>query len=89
MKYSIYEAKARLSEVIRHAKARRRVIITERGIPVAEVVPYAEEASESLSRRIAGLSNRGAIVPRKEPFRPQPVCIRKGAVRRFLSRDRD
>lgn len=89
MKYSIYEAKARLSEVVRHAKARRRVIITERGVPVAEVIPYAGTIAESLSNRISRLSKTGAVVPHKEPFHPEPVCIRQGAVRRFLSEDRD
>jgi prevent-host-death family protein len=89
MKYSIYEAKARLSEVVRNAKARRRVIITERGVPVAEIIPYAGELAESLSRRIARLSKLGAIMPHKEPFHPEPVSIHKGAVRRFLTEDRD
>jgi prevent-host-death family protein len=89
MEYSIYQAKARLSEVIRMVKARRRVVITERGVPVAEVVPYVRNGPESLADRIARLSRSGSIVSRKEPFSAQPVSIRPGAVNRFLGQDRE
>jgi len=89
MKYSVYEAKARLSEVIRNVKARRRVVITERGVPVAEIIPYAGDRPESLSERIARLAKLGMIVTRKEPFRADPVSVRPGAVARFLREDRD
>ncbi len=78
-----------MSELIRNVKARRRVIITERGVPVAEIVPYAEEAGQSLAHRIDQLSKAGAIVRSKEKFRAEPVLIREGAVSRFLSEDRD
>ena len=89
MKYSIYEAKARLSEVIRMVKSRRRVIITERGVPVAEVIPYTGNLPESLSDRIDRLSKLGAIVPSKEPFSPECMTTINGALERFLSEDRD
>jgi prevent-host-death family protein len=45
--YSIYEAKARFSEIIRKVKDRHRIIITERGRPVAEVIPYQQEQEQS------------------------------------------
>ena len=89
MKYSVYEAKARLSEVIRNVKARRRVVITERGVPVAEIIPYAGDRPESLSDRIVRLEKLGMIVARKAPFRADPVAVRRGAVARFLREDRD
>jgi len=89
MKYSVYEAKARLSEVIRNVKARRRVVITERGVPVAEIIPYTGDRPESLSGRIVRLAKLGMIVTRKEPFRAAPVSVRPGAVARFLREDRD
>jgi len=89
MKYSVYEAKARLSEVIKMVKSRRRVIITERGVPVAEVIPYIEGRTEPLASRIQKLSKSGVILPPKAAFQPEPVTIRAGAVRRFLQQDRD
>ena len=87
--YSIYQAKARFSEIIRIVKQRRRVIITDRGIPVAEVVPYRAEQPESIEGRIAKLAQIGAIVPSEEPFRVTPVRLVPGASDRFMAQDRD
>lgn len=89
MRYSVYEAKARLSEAIRNVKARRRVIITERGVPVAEIVPYAGDRRESLSDRVVRLAKAGIIVGNREPFSADPLSVRPGAVARFLREDRD
>jgi len=87
--YSIYEAKAKLSEIIRVVKTRRSVVITERGIPVAEVVPYDRGKAEALQERMARLASLGAILPAKGEFQAAPAAKIPGAVRRFLSRDRD
>jgi prevent-host-death family protein len=89
MEYSIYKAKAHLSEVMRMVKARRRVVITERGVPIAEILPYAQNKPQSLADRIAGLVKAGAILPHQEPFRPEPLTLRAGAVERFLQEDRE
>lgn len=89
MEYSIYQAKARLSELIRMVKARRRVVITERGVPVAEVVPYVPGRREKIADRIRSLATAGAIVPRSEPFRVDALGSIAGAVDRFLERDRE
>jgi len=86
--YSIYQAKARFSEIIRIVK-RRRVIITDREIPVAEVVPYGAEQPESIEGRIAKLAQIGAIIPSQEPFRATPVRLVPGASDRFMAQDRD
>jgi prevent-host-death family protein len=88
MKYSVYEAKARLSEALRNVKRRRRVFITERGVPVAEIIPCADDRPEALSDRILRLTKLGMIVSRKEPFHAGPVSVRPGAVARFLREDR-
>lgn len=89
MEYSIYQAKARLSEIIRMVKARRRVIISERGVRVAEVIPYANNQSEKLADRIDRLMKSGSILPKKEPFQFETLINRPGAVKDFLKRDRD
>jgi prevent-host-death family protein len=89
MRYSIYEAKARFSEIIRMVKARRRVIISERGVPVAEIIPYAEDQPEKLEARISRLAAAGAILRCKEPFHTQALAELPGALDRFLQQDRD
>jgi len=40
--YSVYEAKARLSAIVRRVGEGHRAIITLRGRPVAEIRPLAE-----------------------------------------------
>jgi len=87
--YSIYQAKARFSEIIRIVRRRRRVIITDRGIPVAEVVPYEAKQQESIDGRIAKLAQIGSIIPSQEPFKAKPVRLVPGASDRFMAQDRD
>jgi prevent-host-death family protein len=89
MNFSIYQAKARFSEIIRMVKSKRQVIISERGVPVAEIIPYATSQSEELTDRIARLIKSGSIVPSKEPFRFQTLANHPGAVDRFLQQDRE
>jgi prevent-host-death family protein len=89
MKYSIYEAKARFSEIIRMVKARRCVIISERGVPVAEIIPYEKGQQEKLADRIARLIKSGSILSKKDAFRFESLANRPGAVNRFLQQDRD
>jgi prevent-host-death family protein len=89
MEYSIYQAKARLSEIIRMVKARRRVIISERGVPVAEIIPYTNDQSEKFADRIERLVKSGSILSKKEPFQFKTLIDHPGAVEGFLKRDRD
>ncbi len=70
-------------------KARRRVIITERGSPVAEIVPYRQKRAERLRDRIAGMILGRTIVQSRERFDAGPLIARPGAVGRFLKRDRE
>ena len=39
--YSIYETKAKLSEILRVVKSGKKVIVCERGTPIAEIIPFA------------------------------------------------
>lgn len=86
--YSIYDAKAKFSEIIRAVKRSRRVVVTERGTPVAEVVPYQDEAEETVSGRVEKLTRVGAIVPANGRFRAKLVKALPGASARFLKEDR-
>ena len=83
-RYSIYEAKAKLSEIIRKVKRRRSVVITERGREVARVVPAAPAID--LARRLEGLAAAGIVAGEAgaDPRRIAPVAKRRGALRRFL-----
>ncbi|MFQ5504734.1 MAG: type II toxin-antitoxin system Phd/YefM family antitoxin [Planctomycetota bacterium] len=59
LRYSIYEAKAKLSEIIRLVKKKRRITITERGRDVARVVPVEEP--EALEERLLDLEAAGVL----------------------------
>jgi prevent-host-death family protein len=82
--YSIYQAKARLSEIIRMVKQGRRITITERGVEVARVVPLHDEGG--LEQKIADLRAAGILgpVPKGKPSDIRPIASRPGALERFL-----
>ena len=86
--YSIYDAKAKLSELIRFVKKSGRVTITERGKPVAQVIPFSE-GEVTLEEKLKELIQSGHIVPAKlKPADIEPIAKRPGSLRRFLeSRD--
>lgn len=83
--YSLYEAKARLSALVRMVREGRRVVITVHGEPVAELRPVEPEEA-GLETRLARLEERGVLV-RRDPdaARLQPVAKRPGALARFLA----
>ena len=58
---SVVEFKARQSEHLRAVKAGHELVITERGVPVARVVPLDD--SERRSTRRMRLSRAGVIKP--------------------------
>jgi prevent-host-death family protein len=47
--YSVAEAKAHLSEILKQVEAGRKVTITKRGRPVATIVPTQEEATKAIN----------------------------------------
>ena len=57
--YSATEARARFSEVLRHVRAGKTVIVSYRGAPVAEIRPL-RPAEDTLRKRISRRSFRGA-----------------------------
>ena len=87
MECSVARAKARLSELIRAARDRTEIIITDRGRPVARLVPYEPAERETLDDRIRMLRERGLLLPAtgstKDPW-PEPTVV-PGALARFLS----
>ena len=83
--YSIYSAKAKLSEIIRLVKNNQHVVITERGTKVAEVIPY-QPKTETMEARIEALVREGIIIPAKNRSQSiKPITKRPGALKRFLA----
>ncbi len=82
--YSIYEAKAKLSEIVRLVGRNRSVVITDRGRPVAPVVPL--RPASDLERRLAALAASGALVRNSGANRHRTGALvrRPGALARFL-----
>jgi prevent-host-death family protein len=82
--FSLYEAKARFSEVIRLVRRGRTVTVTYRGEPVARIQPAEFEASE-IGRRVRELE-AGGVLQGGGSGQPFGVVARKpGALERFLA----
>lgn len=89
--YSIYDAKAKLSALVREVReAGRSFYITVHGEAVAELRPIeaAPPKSQSTEERIADLIAQGVITPAKfKPSDPRAFPIGEhvpGALKRFL-----
>jgi prevent-host-death family protein len=84
--YSIYEAKAKLSEILRKVARGKTIRISRRGEPLAEIRPLRREPA-GLEQRISDLRERG-VLSAPAPGRAvglKPVARRAGALRRFLA----
>ena len=81
--YSTYEAKARLSEILRKVREGQTVLISHRGQEVAEIRPVRRETSaEEVVKR---LEDRGLLQGgRDRKGLLAPVANRPGALQRFL-----
>ncbi len=84
--YSTYEAKAKLSEILRKVREGQTVRISYCGEEVAEVRPIARETT--LEDRLSALRGRGVLVEAGRPAALRRLARKPGALRRFLeSRD--
>jgi len=82
--YSTYEAKAKLSEILRRVESGQVIRISRHGTPIAEVRPVPQQPA-TLEERIADLTARGEIAPARNPAaRSRPIAHMPGALRRFL-----
>ena len=83
--YSLYEAKARLSALVRQVREGRRVVITVHGKPAVELRPVQPVAG-GIEARIAELEARGALLRAANPgARLKLGAKRAGALKRFLA----
>lgn len=88
--YSTYEAKARLSEILRGVRERREsVLISYHGKPVAEIRPLEPTGEETLEQRIRRMEEAGIIVPGERRGSLKPGPKREGALERSLAEKDD
>jgi prevent-host-death family protein len=61
------EIRRHLSRFLKRVKAGERIVITDRGEPIAEVIPFRSgKGATAVSARIAYLASRGTVsVPRR------------------------
>ena len=84
--YSTYEAKAHLSELLRKVQQRRRIVITSRGRPIAQVLPFDALDDETFAQRVERLEADGLIEGAGlDAAELKPVAKRRGALARFLA----
>ena len=82
--YSTYDAKAKLSEILRLVRRGQTVLISHRGVPVAEVRPVNRD-SVTLDDRLDDLASRGALSRSRDGGRTLgPIARKPGALQRFL-----
>ncbi|MEO6331658.1 MAG: type II toxin-antitoxin system prevent-host-death family antitoxin [Gemmatimonadaceae bacterium] len=82
--YSLYDAKAKLSALVRKVREGHHVTITLHGEPVAELRPVGKSAM-GLAARLKELEERGVLIPAVDPRAPlKPIARRPGALKRFL-----
>ena len=83
--YSIHEAKARFSEIIRQVREGKTVAVSYRGKPVAEIRPIGKPP-QNIQERLEEMERQGTLVrstlPRKPIRRGEP---KPGALERFLA----
>ena len=86
----VRDAKARLSELLRDAQLGHEWTITERGKPIARIVPISAQPT-TLEERVQRLVARGVIDA--EPVHPAPLPpplrLPAGMARRMLDDDRN
>lgn len=83
--YSLYEAKAKLSAIIRRVREGHQVIVTLHGKPVVEMRPVSS-SSGGIASRMDSLAERGILVrPARRGKSPRAVVRRPGALKRFIA----
>lgn len=87
--YSLYDAKAQLSALVRQVREGRSFVITVHGEPAAELRPIDRSVrQQSLAERIAELESRGELSPatrrQGKVLALSAVGRRPGALKRFL-----
>jgi prevent-host-death family protein len=77
-KANVAQMKAKLSEYLRQVKSGGEVVITERGIPVARLVPL--ESDERRATREERLIRAGLLRPAEGPRKPLGMPTRSAGI---------
>lgn len=82
--YSLYEAKAKLSAIVRRVREGHTVVVTVHGEPAVEIRPLTKK-EQSFEERYAELVAQGRIIPARSKRRSfKMIARRPGALKRFL-----
>jgi len=83
--YPLYDAKAKLSALVRQVREGHTIIITVHGERVAELRPYqAKPGPHTLAERYAELQARGEIIPSRGTSSLRVGTPHLGVLQRFL-----
>jgi prevent-host-death family protein len=87
----IREAKIELSKILQRVKGGREVIITDRGRPIAKIVPLGLETLplEERVRRLEGQGLLGSFPKKSRKRLPPPLPAPEGLVQQLLQEDRN
>ena len=84
----VRDAKARLSEILREVGRGTEWVVTDRGRPVARIVPL-EPTSLPLNERLRRMEERGLLGPRRGAGElPPPLPLPEGRAQFLLDEDR-
>jgi len=85
----VRDAKAHLSRLLRDVQRGQEWLITERGNPVARLVPISGP-SLPLTERVRRLEDAGLVEPARREARhlPPPLPLEGGLAQRWLREDR-
>ncbi len=88
-KVGVREARARLSRLLRDVQRGKEWVITERGRPVARLIPVSPK-DLPMEDRIRRLEESGLLEPKRRPSRPlpPPLPLATGLAQRWLQEDR-
>jgi prevent-host-death family protein len=88
----IRELKAKLSEHLRTVRQGERIQITDRGTPIAEIVPPGWSADPAIPAALAQMAREGkvrlATRPRSKRLSKYPRLVPPGTVQKWLDEDR-
>jgi prevent-host-death family protein len=84
LKYSVWETKTKLSEILRQVQSGKIVTINQRGVPVAQIVPFEEKRDSTLEQRLESLRKQGHLQLGRLSLSTVKPLRRKGALARFL-----
>ena len=88
--YGIREAKANLSKLVKLVQSGKKIVLTDRGKPVGQIVPI--EGEMTVQEKINRLEELGMIETRRNKIAaslPEPIKLPNGLAQKILQEDRE